>query len=220
MVHETLSQLLLAIEGTIIMNEQLRDALDNIFNARVPKVWKRGSWESSTIGFWFTELLERNQQFTTWCFNGRPNMFWLSGFFNPQGFLTAMRKEVARAHKGWALDQVTIQNSVLQLFSEQCTKSPKEGVFVYGLYLDGAGWDVRKARLTEALVKVLYTPMPVIHIYAINSTSPKSSSLYECPVYKKAKRTDLNFITPLWLHTSESPDHWTLRGVALLCDIK
>lgn len=68
LVRSTLKDLLLAIEGTIIMSEQLRDALDNIFNARVPAVWQRGSWASSTLGFWFTELLERNAQFSTWCF--------------------------------------------------------------------------------------------------------------------------------------------------------
>lgn len=69
LVRNTLKDLLLAIEGTIIMSEQLRDALDNIFNARVPEIWKRGSWLSSSLGFWFTELLERNQQFYTWCFS-------------------------------------------------------------------------------------------------------------------------------------------------------
>ncbi|KAF9801566.1 hypothetical protein SFRURICE_015060 [Spodoptera frugiperda] len=42
----------------------------------------------------------------------------------------------------------------------------------------------------------------------------------ECPVYKKPVRTDLTFITPLWLPTIKNPDHWILRGVAMLCDIK
>ena len=92
LVSSTLSDLLLAIEGTIIMSENLRDAFDNIYDARVPKVWKRGSWLSSTLGFWFTELIERNKQFSTWCFKGRPNAFWMTGFFNPQGFLTACVK--------------------------------------------------------------------------------------------------------------------------------
>ncbi|XP_055595824.1 dynein axonemal heavy chain 8 [Uranotaenia lowii] len=220
LVTVTLNDLLLAIDGIIIMNEQLRDALDNIYDARVPEVWKRGSWASASLGFWFTELIERNTQFYTWCFRGRPNMFWMTGFFNPQGFLTAMRQEVARAHKGWALDVVTLHNDVTKMLTEECKVPPNEGVFVYGLFLDGAGWDRRNNRLQEAINKVLYTAMPVVHIYAINSTAPKDSKLYECPVYKKANRTDLNYITPLWLQTLKSPDHWILRGVALLCDIK
>ncbi|XP_039952580.1 dynein heavy chain 8, axonemal [Bactrocera tryoni] len=220
LVRTTLKDLLLAIEGTIIMSEQLRDALDNIFNARVPEMWKRGSWLSSSLGFWFTELLERNQQFHTWCFSGRPVVFWMSGFFNPQGFLTAMKQEVARAHQGWALDQVTMHNDVLKVGIEECKKPPKEGVFVEGLFVDGAGWDRKLSRLIEATNKVLYVLMPVVHIYAINSVAPKNPKLYTCPVYKKINRTDLNYITPLWLQSQKPPDHWILRGVALLCDIK
>ena len=83
-VRTTLTDLQLAIEGTIIMSEKLREALDNIYDAKVPPFWSRISWDSSTIGFWFTELIERNAQFHSWCFNGRPNVFWMTGFFNPQ----------------------------------------------------------------------------------------------------------------------------------------
>lgn len=69
LVRSTLKDLLLAIEGTIIMNEQLRNALDAIFDAKVPDIWKRGSWASSSIGFWFTELIDRNKQFAAWLTN-------------------------------------------------------------------------------------------------------------------------------------------------------
>lgn len=83
-VRITLQDLKLAIDGTIIMSETLRDALDQMFDARIPNAWKKISWESTTLGFWFTELLERHTQFHTWIFEGRPNQFWMTGFFNPQ----------------------------------------------------------------------------------------------------------------------------------------
>ncbi|XP_068084800.1 dynein axonemal heavy chain 8 [Anabrus simplex] len=219
-VRTTLKDLLLAIEGTIIMNEALRDALDNIYDARIPALWRRVSWVSSTLGFWFTELLERNMQFSTWIFVGRPPQFWMTGFFNPQGFLTAMRQEVARAHKGWALDSVTLHNEVTKLFQEEVRKPPGEGVYVYGLYLEGAGWDKKNSKLVESPMKVLYVSLPVVHIFAINSTAPKDPKLYLCPVYKKPNRTDLTYVTPLWLPSNKPPEHWILRGVAILCDIK
>jgi dynein heavy chain, axonemal len=220
LVHSTLSDLLLAIEGTIIMNEQLRDAFDNIYDARVPKVWLRGSWSSSSLGFWFTELIERNIQFNTWCFKGRPKVFWMAGFFNPQGFLTAMRQETTRA-QAWELDKVYLKNEVMKFLTpEECKDAPKSGVYVYGLYLDGAGWSRKEMRLAEAINKILYTLMPIIRIYADNVNDENLSKSYECPVYKKANRTGLNFITALTLPTVKPPDHWVLRGVALLCDIK
>ena len=40
-VRQTLNDLLLAIDGTIIMSENLRDALDNIYDARVPSFWRK-----------------------------------------------------------------------------------------------------------------------------------------------------------------------------------
>uniref|UniRef100_A0A3B4XA16 Dynein axonemal heavy chain 8 n=1 Tax=Seriola lalandi dorsalis TaxID=1841481 RepID=A0A3B4XA16_SERLL len=218
-VRTSLTDLKLAIDGTIIMSENLRDALDNIFDARVPNLWRKISWESSTLGFWFTELLERNKQFRSWVFDGRPKTFWMTGFFNPQGFLTAMRQEVTRANKGWALDTVTLHNKVLKQGKEEITASPSEGVYVYGLFLDGAGWDRKNTCLTESSPKVLFIPLPVIHMFAVNSTAPVDPKLYVCPIYKKPRRTDLNYITAVVLPTIKSPDHWILRGVALLCDI-
>lgn len=119
----------------------LRDALDAIFDALVPAIWLRGSWAANTLGFWFTELLDRNAQFRSWCFEGRPPSFWMTGFFNPQGslnrnqeaelfnyiligFLTAMRQEVARAHKGWALDMVSLHNEVTKNLKEEIRMPP------------------------------------------------------------------------------------------------
>ncbi|ESO89757.1 hypothetical protein LOTGIDRAFT_192667 [Lottia gigantea] len=228
LVRTTLQDLKLAIEGTIIMSENLRDALDSMYDARIPKSWSKVSWDSSTLGFWFTELIDRNQQFHTWCFDGRPLSFWMTGFFNPQGFLTAMRQEVTRAHKGWALDSVILSNDVTKYQNkEDIPAPPTEGVYVYGLFLEGAGWDKRNNKLCEPRPKQLFDNMPIIHITAVNSTGGPTydvRTMYVCPIYKKPRRTDLTYIADVTLKCaqsqSQSPAHWIMRGVALLCDIK
>ncbi|GAB1299283.1 Dynein axonemal heavy chain 5 [Apodemus speciosus] len=263
LVRSTLTELKLAVDGTIIMSENLRDALDCMFDARIPARWKKASWVSSTLGFWFTELLERNCQFTSWVSNGRPHCFWMTGFFNPQGFLTAMRQEITRANKGWALDNMVLCNEVTKFMKDDISAPPTEGVYVYGLYLEGAGWDKRNMRLIESKPKVLFELMPVIRIFAENNIIPRCAQrstilelpnkhfdseifigqlpqpaehsselrlaisraardprLYCCPIYKKPVRTDLNYIAAVDLKTAQAPEHWILRGVALLCDVK
>ena len=106
--REDLQDLKLAIDGTIIMSAHLQQALDALYDARVPNNWTKISWPAMTLGLWFSEVLARVQQYTGWLTEGRPLVFWLSGFFNPQGFLTAIRQEITRAHNGWALDNVKV----------------------------------------------------------------------------------------------------------------
>lgn len=149
----------------------------------------------------------------------------LSGTYQKQkktGMLNVVMslQEVTRNHKGWALDTVVLHNDVTRSLKDDITTPPQEGVYVYGLYLENAGWDRRGCKLVEAKPKVLFEQMPVVHIYAINSTGGRDVRMYECPVYKKPRRTDLTYIAAVDLKTTLAPDHWVLRGVAMLCDIK
>lgn len=152
----------------------------------------------------------------------------MTGFFNQQGFLTAIRQEVTRNHPGWALDTVVLWNEVTKYMHEDCTRPPTEGAYVYGLFIEGADFDRRNMRLSESKPKVLYVPMPVIHILAIDISKDKTipremlANQYVCPVYRKPRRTDLTYIGSLYLRcpSTKPPEHWTLRGTALLCDIR
>ena len=77
------------------------ECLDSLYDARPPPRWVKISWVSPTSGLWMTSFLERVEQLTVWLTKGRPPAFWLTGFFNPNGFLTATMQEVARKHQGW-----------------------------------------------------------------------------------------------------------------------
>ncbi|NXA16441.1 DYH5 protein, partial [Sapayoa aenigma] len=75
------------------------------------------------------------------------------------GFLTAMRQETTRMNsaKGWALDSVVLHNEVTKMLKEDVVGPPPAdigGVYIYGLYLEGAGWDRRNSKLIESPPKV------------------------------------------------------------------
>jgi dynein heavy chain len=223
-----------AIRGEVVLTNELQEAMGTIFDARVPKPWvftpggDEFSWILPTLGLWFASLLERDLQNRTWLNSERPNSYWMTGFFNPQGFLTAMKQEVTRLHKAesWALDDVAYYTEVTEFERlEQVRSKPKEGVYIHGLFLDGAAWSKSEGSLVESAPKELFAALPVLYVTAKTKSELRNSremfgtmGPYECPCYKYRARTDRYLIFMVNLVTkSKRPRHWILRGVALLC---
>ena len=48
----------------------------------------------------------------------------------------------------------------------------------------------------------------------------KDARMFECAIYRKPARTELNYIGSIDFESDIGPRHWVMRGVALLCDIK
>ena len=57
--RSTLKNLRLAIAGTVALSGDLVDALEALFDAKIPPKWLGKSWQSATIGSWFQGLLQR-----------------------------------------------------------------------------------------------------------------------------------------------------------------
>jgi dynein heavy chain len=235
-VRVTLTQLQLAIKGEVIMTSELKETMDSIFDAKVPYLWENTltgdefSWRVPTLGLWFTSLLNRDDQYRCWLDHGRPNSVWLTGFFNPSGCLTAMKQEVTRKHRSekWSLDDVVYHTEVTPFERvDQIKTPPAEGLYIHGLYLDGAGWNRPDRQLVESQPKVLFSPLPILYITGkLRKEEEKSRrelfgafGPYECPVYKYPCRTDryLLFFVTLKGSGDSHPNKWALRGTALLC---
>jgi len=235
-VRQTLEIVMQAIRGEVVVTAEIMDSINAIFDARVPKLWLYSpagdelSWLAPNLGVWYGGLLQRDTQFRNWLAHGRPHSFWMAGFFNPQGFLTAVQQEITRAHKqeNWALDSVVLHAEVTELAAAENVRSnPKEGVYVHGLFMDGAAWSMSDSSVCESAPKKLFSPMPVLHVTAVTKATKKQLSssgnygpfgAYECPVYKYPVRTDRYYIFSVMLATHElKPLHWILRGVSLLC---
>ena len=67
-------------------------------------------------------------------------------------------QKVTRNHKGWALDTVVLYNEVTKFENmDAVPHEPQEGVYIHGLFLDGAAWDKRNSKLIESKPKVSFS---------------------------------------------------------------
>ena len=148
------------------------------------------SWILPTLGLWFASLLSRDEQDRAWLDGGRRNCYWMTGWFNPTGFLSAMKQEVASEHK-WALDDVVYRTeSTAFERADEVRAPPVEGVYVSGLFLEGAAFDKETGILVESEPKKLFTPMPVLFISGIpedeyetlKSKMFGTTDPFDCPV--------------------------------------
>ena len=178
-------------------------------------------------------MTNRAEQLTNWLKLGRPACFWLTGFFNPTGFLTANRQEVCRKHakENWALDDVVNLTKVVNMEKAEVRRPPDEGIYVHGLFLDGCKWDKPGNKLADSVPKVLFAPLPVLWITGTLASASKvdKNVYYTCPTYKAPRRTGLNYITAVDLRTPNkrqclqvdaprrgAADHDGVRCVALV----
>jgi len=233
LVRAQLQAMQQAIRGEVVLTAELQQAMADIFDARVPRPWlytpagnDEFSWLIPTLGLWFASLLERDAQLRGWLTAGRPAVFWLAGFSNPQGFLTAMKQEVTRLHRAqhWALDDVEYYAEVTEMDRADAVRAPpKEGVFIHSAFIEGARWDKHAGALAESEPKKLYAPMPVIYITAVAKGPLKDrvdalGPCYLCPVYRYPARGERYRILSIPLPTKggATAEAWTLRGVCLL----
>eukprot|EP01060_Flectonema_neradi_P002972 TRINITY_DN11858_c1_g1_i1.p1 TRINITY_DN11858_c1_g1~~TRINITY_DN11858_c1_g1_i1.p1 ORF type:complete len:4751 (+),score=995.77 TRINITY_DN11858_c1_g1_i1:132-14255(+) len=232
LIRSQLSDLQLAIAGTIVMSGSLQDILDSLFDARIPPEWEAVTWKATVLGSWWVNLQKRFVQLDKWMKEDRPSKFWLAGFYNPQGFLTSVSQEVTRAHAGdkesWSLDESILVSEVTKLDENDSEKQPSEGVYVYGLYLDGAGWDRMKCRLRDPLPKAEPSRMPLIHISAeagkgltTKTIRKPPSRNVNCAVYRYPQRGDSNWVFDCGLGMAEgdTAPMWIRRGIALLLSV-
>lgn len=100
------------------------------------------------------------------------------------------------------------------------------GVFVFGLYLEGARWDSDTWLLADSLPGRMYDLLPAIHFKPAVGHK-QAPSTYECPVYKTAVRKGVlsttgmstNYVVPVELPTDCPEQKWILAGVAALCNL-
>lgn len=149
-MRKSLIEIDLAIKGFIVMSETLDAMYVAFLNNSVPKNWAAVSYPSlKPLSLWFPDLIVRVETIRDWLMNGNPSSYWLPGMFFPQGFMTGVLQTHARQYK-IAIDKLEFAFTIMeQEKQEEIEEAPESGVYIYGLYLDGARWDRENEILTD-----------------------------------------------------------------------
>eukprot|EP00331_Platyophrya_macrostoma_P004147 CAMPEP_0176418942 /NCGR_PEP_ID=MMETSP0127-20121128/7766_1 /TAXON_ID=938130 /ORGANISM="Platyophrya macrostoma, Strain WH" /LENGTH=303 /DNA_ID=CAMNT_0017799353 /DNA_START=1 /DNA_END=912 /DNA_ORIENTATION=+ len=221
-----------SILGYMTMSQALDAMYSSLLNNQVPKLWADAAYPSlKPLGSWIKDLNLRIKFMRSWLTSpsaAGPNTFWISGLFFPQGFLTGVLQTHARKHSE-AIDTLNFSFKVLEQNQENINNRPMDGVYVYGMYLEGASWDRKKRMLTDQIPGEMHCYMPVIYFNPVKNYERRPQD-YECPVYKTSVRAgtlsttghSTNFIVAVDLPTPVQdfpPETWVLRGTALLCQL-
>lgn len=223
-IKSSLTELQKGIKGLVVMSTDLEETFNCIFDGRVPPLWVKAYPSLKPLASWTRDLVLRVEQFSKWATTAHPPIiFWMSGFTFPTGFLTAVLQTCARQNN-ISVDSLSWEFVVSTVDDYNITQQPKDGVWIKGLFLEGAGWDKRNACLIEAEPMQLVCPLPTIHFKPVENKKKAGKGMYACPCYYYSNRAGASgrpsFIVAVDLKSgSVAADHWVKRGTALLMSL-
>ena len=239
-IETSLKELKGAIEGTSIMSYESDEIYNSLLINRIPLAWQKVGYSSfKSFISWKNDLQKRIEFIRDWLINGHPTTFWISGLFYPQGFITGVYQNHARETK-IPVSDIVLEYQVMNKTKDEIKKGPDAGVYIYGLYLEGASWH-EKLGLVDQKAGEMRCYMPVIWLKTVQEKKNNKEEddddegeeedeiyTYCCPMFKTGKRASIiassgnsvEKIIDVDLPSRFKKEYWTLRGACLLTQIE
>ncbi|OQR88006.1 dynein heavy chain [Achlya hypogyna] len=250
-IRKSLADLKKGLNGQLNMSQAMEDLATAIGLNEVPGrnpfsqcKWEKKAWPSKkSLSGWFVDMIKRHAQLLKWSADFiTPFSLWLPGLFNPTAYTTACLQVTSR-RKLMPLNKMTVETHMTTVNNaDAVTYYPDDGVFVHGLFIEGARWSTVDEIATKYKVgaspatecggvimdsnpKELLWMLPVVYVKAVETKplwEPTSvgylrhdPEIYECPVYLTRFRGP-TYVLLATLPTDCGQEKWVLRGVAVL----
>eukprot|EP00658_Telonema_sp_P-2_P077188 TRINITY_DN6923_c0_g3_i4.p1 TRINITY_DN6923_c0_g3~~TRINITY_DN6923_c0_g3_i4.p1 ORF type:complete len:936 (-),score=267.78 TRINITY_DN6923_c0_g3_i4:142-2949(-) len=229
-MRNSLKSISLAMKGLIVLSAELDEMATQMFNNQTPALWKRKCYPTlKPLASFVTDFADRMSFYQSWIDNGQPNSFWISGIYFTHSLLTGGLQNYARKHN-LPIDLVVYDFKVQQTDNpDDMLAQPDDGIYVHGLFLEGAIWNYETMELDESKPKVLYGQVPLIWYNPVHSDQLESLAYphYKAPVYRTLDRRgtlattghSTNYVMPLRMPSSMDETHWIKRGTAMFCSL-
>mmetsp|Transcript_7627 Transcript_7627/g.14387 ORF Transcript_7627/g.14387 Transcript_7627/m.14387 type:complete len:3920 (+) Transcript_7627:928-12687(+) len=237
-MRSSLNDLRKAIKGIVVMSEVLDKMYTRMLNNQVPGNWESVAYPSlKPLASWISDMHTRVAFLRKWLVGGKPEAYWLNAFFFPQGFLTSVQQCYSRKYKT-AIDTLKFSFEYTTYYDvgEIVNEDNLDGVFVYGLFMEGCRCDTEGPTLEDPFPGEKYSQAPIIKFNPVEilpsdqqvDYQPEEET-YAMPLYKTSVRAGVlsttghstNFVIAIDSPCPEGkrPSYWVLQGAALLCQL-
>jgi len=227
----TLKDFRKAIKGLIVMTSDLESLGKSMFLNEQPELWaKKGPLSLKPLSSWYLDILARCAFFQMWFDLGTPPAcFWISGIFFPQAFFTGAMQNFARKY-GEEIDLLSYKQTCMSNIKDpkmELKEGPEDGVYIYGIFLEGARWSRTANLIEDSKPKELFTDLPSLWFCPVRNRVPDDLD-YRCPCYKVVSRKGVllttghstNFVLYIELKTDQKVDKWIKAGMAAFLALK
>ncbi|XP_029676723.1 dynein heavy chain 7, axonemal-like [Formica exsecta] len=222
-IADFLNNLKLALNGEIILTDSLEDFSAEIYNNKVPYVWRLIDVGIVTkyLPNYIELLLKRVSFVQNWRDTHLPRIIYFDALSCCKRFLSAILLTFSQ-RRDVPIEQITLD---LRVTNDDSTDDDADTYYIHGLRLSGARWDTQRRILIESLTNIFWYDMPPIRL-TFSVEERVVDNIYECPVYIspiRCNQIDMNkirdYITSVSLETDKSHVYWVKRGTALFCQV-